>query len=533
MKNKNSIKNTGYCKQATYKRKYNDKKKGDLKKKKGDWYCEDTNIREDNDLTNCHYNSNKKRGSKCLRRVYLNPVVKSSTKSSHSRKSSNKSSHSKKSPRESTSSRGSNKNKGISKEILNKKGFTFLKDCKKENPPHCTISKLTEHYKGPTDTLDNKHWHTLINDKGGNSFYHALLRSLKGNIEADDPKYISSVIDLRSKILKATRLILDRNTQKIPLEMVDYVHSKYGDNELKLKIKNMERDIETVKKGKSLANLPSELDHIVASTLFNICIAKWKSWQNRWVLYHPKWGNGGPKFNYGTGMRPSKSGKGAVDIELDSTNKENGCQNIMFICSGRINQCNTLIPKLNISNTPSSNKSDVEDVNTGELNITYRKVGTTISTSAIEKYEKFASKGNQSNLLPWDKNSKKKTMLEDTIILWDNKTILATLTFKKKSEEEIAIHKFLAREGKENVILLNFFVLMLRTFKDIEHISLSTEKEKDFFIKYGFEFYEYSNAYIDKDMIEIIIQEDVRYDSEGNIIKGDVLDHQFLPPIDL
>ena len=30
-----------------------------------------------------------------------------------------------------------------------------------------------------------------------------------------------------------------------------------------------------------------------------------------------------------------------------------------------------------------------------------------------------------------------------------------------------------------------------------------------------------------------IIQEDVRYDSEGNIIKGGVLDNRFLPPIDL
>ena len=58
-------------------------------------------------------------------------------------------------------------------------------------------------------------------------------------------------------------------------------------------------------------------------------------------------------------------------------------------------------------------------------------------------------------------------MLEDTIILWDNKTILATLTFKKKSEEEIAIHKFLAQEGTGGILLLNFFVLMLRTFKDI------------------------------------------------------------------
>jgi hypothetical protein len=372
---KNSIKNTGYCKKATYKRKYKDNKKGDFLKKKGDWYCENTNIREDNDFTNCHYNSNKKRGSKCLRRVYLNPVVKSSNKSSnsressnksiHSRESSNKSSnsressnksihsresstksiHSRKPSKKSRSSRGSNKNKGISKEILNKKGFTFLKDCKKDNPPHCTISKLTEHYKGPTGTLDNQHWDTLINDKGGNSFYHALLRTLKGNIDVDDPKYISSVIGLRSEILKETRSILDRTTQRTSLEMVDYVHSKYGGNELELKIKNMERDIEKVKKGELLSNLPSELDHIVASALFNICIVKWKSWQNRWVLYHPKWGNGGPTFNYDTGTRPSNSGKGAVDIELDSTNKENGCQNIMFISSGRINQCNTLIPK--------------------------------------------------------------------------------------------------------------------------------------------------------------------------------------------
>lgn len=59
--------NDQYCRKASYLRKYGDHKKGDLKLKNGEWYCESTDTKKENDHKHCKYNDKVTRGSKCQR----------------------------------------------------------------------------------------------------------------------------------------------------------------------------------------------------------------------------------------------------------------------------------------------------------------------------------------------------------------------------------------------------------------------------------------------------------------------------------
>ncbi len=249
----------------------------------------------------------------------------------------------------------------------------FLSYCRLRHQPHCVLSDFNKYYPGPAEnSLKSPHWKLLIDQEDGHSFYHTLLRNLRVR---DFPNKLESfgltlstleyvnIVNLKTLILEATLDIYQgRNYHGFISEtIIKYLHAKYGGGELLSKISTMKTQLQHLSQvlyheladnrnglisRARISCYSSEVEFIVASSLFGISLARWNNWQLRWKLFHPIWADGGPYFNYNTGIRPGKTPQDpSIPINIDEKCLETGCPHIIFICYNRWGHCDTLFPK--------------------------------------------------------------------------------------------------------------------------------------------------------------------------------------------
>ncbi len=259
--------------------------------------------------------------------------------------------------------------------VINNLDQAFLTRCRNAHPPHCLLSDLTQFYPGPPEnSLESNYWKIISNVEDGQSFYHTLLRGIRSKgltanldrlgLQLSSNEYVN-IVNLKTRVLEAVRSISEGGDYHhfIPREISEFLHVRHGPD-LASKIAQMTSQLvklETaihqshlkqpsdninslVKIARSQTYL-SEVEFITAAVLLQICLARWNSWQSRWKLYHPIWGDGGPKFNYDPGMRPGEHQSSIpIPLQLDNPNLEIGCPNIIYMTVTRFGHCDTLLP---------------------------------------------------------------------------------------------------------------------------------------------------------------------------------------------